>query len=235
MDATTAKSPFLQGVVQGLPYVLVIVPFGLLFGVVGAEAGLNIAQVMGFTVLVVAGAAQFTAVQLLTDNAPVVLILAASLTVNLRMAMYSASLVPHLGRARLWQRALVAYTLVDQCYAAGIVEYETRPDRPVAQKVAFIFGVAAPIVPMWYVATWIGAALGATVPDSWALDFALPMTFIAMVGPLLRTLPHVAAALTSAFLSLVFAGLPPGVGLMLAATAAVIVGAGVETWQERRS
>ena len=42
---------------------------------------------------------------------------AASLAVNLRMAMYSASLVAHLGPARLWQRALVAYLNVDQTYA----------------------------------------------------------------------------------------------------------------------
>ena len=76
--------------------------------------------------------------------------------------------------------------------------------------------------------------MGATVPDAFALDFALPMTFIAMVGPLLRTLPHILAAVVSAVLSLVFAGLPPGVGLMLAAAVAVVVGASVETWQERR-
>ncbi|QFU09828.1 Inner membrane protein YgaZ [Rhodobacteraceae bacterium THAF1] len=234
MGSTTAKSSFARGAVQGLPYVLVIVPFGLLFGVVGAEAGLNIAQVMGFTVLVIAGAAQFTAVQLMTENAPVLLVLAASLTVNLRMAMYSASLVPHLGRAPLWKRALVAYVMVDQCYAPAIVEYETHPSMTVGAKVAFVLGVAAPIVPMWYLATFVGATLGATVPEAWALDFALPMTFIAMVGPLLRTLPHVSAAIVSAVLSLLLADLPPGVGLMLAAAIAVVVGASVETWQERR-
>jgi len=234
MAVSTTKSAYGQGIAQGLPFVLVIVPFGLLFGVVGTEAGLNLAEVMGFSVLVIAGAAQFTAVQLMTDNAPIVLILAASLTVNLRMAMYSASLVPHLGRATLWQRALVAYMNVDQLFAASSARYEQTPDEPLRDKLAFFFGVATPIVPLWYVSTFGGATLGATVPPAFALDFALPITFLAMVGPLLRTVPHVAAAIVSASLALAFAGMPAGVGLLIAAVAACVTGAAVETWMEAR-
>lgn len=235
MPASTAKSHFLAGVTQGLPFVFVIAPFGALFGVVGTEAGLDITQVMAFTVLVIAGAAQFTAVQLMTENAPVILILAAALMVNLRMAMYSAALVPYLGAAPLWQRALVAYLNVDQCYACSAARFEARPDMSVRERVAFFMGVAAPIAPLWYTATWVGATLGATVPDAWALDFALPITFIAMLGPLLRSLPHVAAALVSALVALLLRGLPPGIGLMIAALCALAVGAATEIWLERRA
>lgn len=234
MPSSTAKSSFRSGFVQGLPFVFVIAPFGALFGVVGSEAGLDIAQVMGFTVLVIAGAAQFTAVQLMTENAPVVLILAAALMVNLRMAMYSASLVPYLGAAPLWQRALVAYFNVDQCYACSIARYQDRPGLSVPERVAFFLGVAAPVAPLWYGATWLGAALGARVPEAMALDFALPITFIALLGPMLRSLAHVAAALVSALVALMLTGLPPGVGLMIAAIIALLTGAAVEIWTERR-
>ncbi len=235
MPASTAKSNFWAGAAQGLPFILVIGPFGALFGVVGTEAGLDIPEVMALTVLVIAGAAQFTAVQLMTENAPVILILSAALMVNLRMAMYSAALVPYLGAAPLWQRALVAYLNVDQCYACAAARYQTHPGMTVRERVSFFLGVAAPIAPLWYAATWAGATFGATVPEGWALDFALPITFIAMLGPLLRSVPNVAAALVSATVALALRGLPPGIGLMIAALCALVAGAAVEVWLERRA
>lgn len=234
MPASRRKSPYLSGIVNGLPFIPVIVPFGLLFGVVGTEAGLNLAQVMGMTALVVAGASQFTAVQLMTENAPVLLILAASLTVNLRMAMYSASLAPRLGAAPLWQRTLAAYILVDQCYAAATLHYDAHPEETVRERVAFYFGVATPILPLWYGATFAGAVLGTSIPESYALDFAVPITFLALLGPALRTLAHVAAAIVSAVGTLALAWMPTGLGLMVAAGLAMMTGALVEQWQERR-
>ena len=233
MPASTTKSVFRQGVVQGLPFILVIVPFGLLFGVVGTEAGLNLAEVMGFTLLVVAGASQFTAVSLMVENAPVFLILAAALTVNLRMAMYSASLVPYLGTAPLWQRALVAYMQVDQVYAAAAARYEAR-DEPVGTRITFYLGVATPIMPLWVLSVWAGAVLGASVPPAFALDFAIPITFLALVGPMLRTVAHVAAAVVSAVVALSTAWMPTGTGVLVAAAGACATGALVEIWMERR-
>ena len=72
---------------------------------------------MGFSVLLIAGASQFTALQQMLDGAPVWIVLAAALTVNLRMAMYSAAMIPHFGDAPLWQRLLIAFFNVDQSYS----------------------------------------------------------------------------------------------------------------------
>ena len=68
MSTTTTKSSFWQGLRDGLPFILVIVPFSALFGVVATEAGLNVYETLAFSVVVIAGAAQFTAVQLMMDN-----------------------------------------------------------------------------------------------------------------------------------------------------------------------
>ena len=87
MTTATAKSAYLTGVRDGLPFVFMVVPFAILFGVVAIEAGLSLAQTMGFTVLVIAGAAQFAALQLMLDNAAIGFVLLAALAVNLRMAM----------------------------------------------------------------------------------------------------------------------------------------------------
>ena len=234
MPRQSINSPYWQGVRDGAPFVIVIVPFSMLFGVVGTEAGLRVAEVMGFSVLVIAGAAQFTALQLLSDNAPTLIALVSALAVNLRMAMYSASLTPYLGAAPLWQRAFAAYFMVDQSYACAVIRFEQEPHWSVSERMSYYFGVITPICPLWYVFTLVGALVGTAVPPGLPLDFALPITFLAMIGPMLRTPAHAAAALVSVTLALVFAWLPYNLGLLVAGIAAMMTGAQVEVMLERR-
>ena len=217
---------------HGAPFVFLLVPFGTLFGVVAAEAGLNLLEVMSFSIAVVAGAAQFTAVAMMQDAVPTVIVLITSLAVNLRMAMYSSALTPHLGEAPAWQRVFMAYFMVDQAFALSSVTFEERTEWSVGEKTAYYFGVIVPVAPCWYLATLAGALIGEAMPEALALDFALPIVFLALVAPALRTLAHIAAAATSIILALVFAWLPFSLGLLIAAIAAMIVGARVETWQE---
>ena len=228
MTAATAKSVYWQGVRDGSPFVLVVIPFSLLFGVAATDAGLTLGQAMGFTVLVIAGASQFAALQMMVDNAGIALVLLAALAVNLRMAMYSAALVPHLGAVPLWQRACAAYLMFDQTYLASVKAYEERPEMSLAERIAYYFGVATPITPVWCGMTVVGVLVGATIPPEMALDFALPITFLAMVAPMLRTLAHVAAAATSVVVALLLIGLPSGFGLLIAAACAMVVGVLVE-------
>ena len=235
MTSSNPKRHFLRGARDALPFILVIVPFALLFGVVATEAGVSVVEVMGFTVLVIAGAAQFAAVQLMTENAPTLIVILTALAVNLRMAMYSASLTPYLGKAPIWRRALVAYLMVDQAYALSQIKFELEPELTVTDRFAYYVGTVAPLVPLWYGATYIGAVAGAQIPASFALDFALPITFLAMVAPALRTVAHVAAAVTSVVLALLMAWMPYGSGLLVAAIGAMIVGAQVELLMAKRA
>ncbi len=229
------RSAYLRGVKSGLPFILVVGPFALLFGVVATEAGMPLAQVMGFSLVVVAGAAQFTALQLMADNAPTLVVIASALAVNLRMAMYSASLTPHLGALPLWRRALTAYCLMDQSYAVSVVAYEEAPEMTLAQKSSFFFGAITPVLPNWYFWTLVGALVGEAIPPALALDFAVPITFLAMIGPMLRTQAHVAAAFVSVACALIFASLPWNLGLIVAGIAGMMTGAQVEFWTTRRA
>lgn len=234
MQVSNTKSAFLRGTADGLPFVLVVVPFAMLFGVAATEAGLPLAQVMGFSVLVIAGAAQFTALQLMAQDAPTVIILATSLAVNLRMAMYSAALAPWLRAARPRVKLAIAYLLVDQAYVLSQSRYETRPEMSTGERVGYYFGVITPIAPLWYLGTLTGALAGEAIPESFALDFAVPITFIAMIAPMLKSPAHIAAALTSVAGALALGFLPYGSGLLVAALAAMLVGARVEQVMEAR-
>lgn len=224
----TSKTVFWRGFCECLPFIIIIGPFGMLFGVVATEAGLNILQVMSFSILVIAGASQFSAIALLSENAPTIIVLITSLAVNLRMAMYSAALVPHFGKLRTSLKIVIAYFLVDQSFALGVKEFDTNPAQPVKNKLAYFFGVVMAVAPLWYVSNYIGAVFGAKIPEEFSLDFAIPICFIALIAPLLRTRPQVIAALVSIIGSLSLAWIPYSLGLIIAAILAMMAGAYAE-------
>ena len=231
---TSARHAFLRGLLAALPMTVVVGPFALLFGVVATEAGLNVVEAMLFSVSVFAGASQFAALQTMQENAPVLVVLATALAVNLRMVMYSVTLAPHFGTLPLRSRALMAYFLVDQSFATTVAEIDRTPAMTAEEKRAVFFGAVVAVAPLWFLASLAGAMIGRAIPPEYALDFALPITFLAMVAPMLRSLPHLAAAGVSILLSLLLAGLPYGTGLLIAAAGAMTVGALIDRWLEVR-
>lgn len=228
-----AAKAFFKGATHALPFILVIVPFAMLFGVLSAEAGLGPWETQIFSIAVFAGASQLVALQLLQDQAPVLVILATGLAVNLRMLMYSVALTPHLGAASLGLRAMIAYFLVDQSFALSLAEYEKQGETTTAQKVAYFFGTVTPITLVWNASTALGVQMGRAVPESWGLDFAMPITFIAMAAAMLRTWPHGVAMGVSVGVTLALWAMPYGTGLLVGAMAGMAAGAVAETWAER--
>jgi len=228
MAVASTKSVYWRGFRDSVPFIIVVLPFALVFGVLATEAGLNLSQVMGFSVVVIAGAAQLTALQLMSENAPTIVILASALAVNLRMAMYSASLAPHLGPASLWKRAFVSYLLVDQSFALASLKYEAEPEMTLSLKLTYFFGVISPIVPVWYGFTYVGAVLGSAIPSDFGIELAVPIAFIALIGPALRTVAHVIAALVSVVAVLLLAWVPYNLDLIIAGLFGMMAGARVE-------
>lgn len=231
----TSKQAFWLGFRDALPFLLILVPFGMLFGVVGKEAGLSLLQVMAFSGLVVAGASQFTAVALLTDHAPLFIVVLTAATVNLRMVMYSAALVPHFGRAPLGMRALIAYCLVDQTFALATNKFAAEPGMALGQKTAYFCGAFAFMMPLWMVSTYVGAVFGAAIPPEYALDFAVPICFIALSAPAMRNFPFFVAGVVSIVGTLALSFVPFKLGLIIAAIFAMIAGAQTESWMKRRA
>lgn len=229
------RSAFWQGFLDCSPFILITIPYSMMFGVVARDAGLDVSRTMAMSVLVIAGASQFTALTLLKEGAPVFVALFTALVVNLRMAIYSAALVPHLGHARLGVRALIAYFMVDQAFAVAVKRYETPPPLSPADRVAYYFGAMMLICPFWYGGTLLGALVGQAIPGSFSMDFAVPVCFIAILAPGLRSLPHVVAALTSVCAILLLHGLPWSLGLPVSALLAMMAGAQAEFHLRRRN
>jgi 4-azaleucine resistance transporter AzlC len=233
-DRVLWRKGFRAGMIACAPFIAVVIPFAVLFGVVAKDAGLDLLQVMTMAIVVIAGSSQFTAIALMQDHAPVFVVVIASLAVNLRMAMYSAALQPHVGKASLTERMIMAYMMVDQSFAVSVKTYEARPEMMLREKVGYYFGCIACVGPFWYAGCLAGALIGKAMPPELNLDFAVPICFISLLAPMLRSLPHIVAALASCVSWAVFSGLPWNLALIVAGAVGMAVGAQVEFWQARK-
>ena len=172
--------------------------------------------------IVFAGSAQFVTAQLVHDAAPALVIILTIAVVNLRHMLYSASLAPYLKNLSLKWKVLLSYLLTDEAYAPSILKYEETGIKPFSHW--FLLGAGFSLWFTWQVSTALGIFLGAAIPEKWPLDFALPLTFIAMVVPALKNRPMIAAAVSAGLVAVLAYSLPFKLGLILAALTGIVVG-----------
>lgn len=216
------RSEFLAGVRAQLPLLLGVAPFGMAYGAYAVKTGLSSGLAQAMSAIVFAGASQFVGVRLIARDVPAVVIVLTVLLVNLRHMLYSASLAPHvdhLGRRWRW---LLAYLLTDEAYATAIARYRRGDAAPYRHW--FFFGAALALWVAWQVSTATGVFVGTAVPDSWSLDFALPLTFIALLAPTVSERPALGAAAVAGVVAVVGFRWPYGVGLIAAAMVGMAAG-----------
>jgi 4-azaleucine resistance transporter AzlC len=219
-------SMFWAGVRAELPLLISVFPFGLIYGALALSAGLSLAASQMMSSIVFAGSSQFIAAQLIHDSAPGLVIVLTIAVVNLRHMLYSASLAPYLKNLSIRWKVLLAYLLTDEAYAPTALKYAKEGVTPLSHW--FLFGAGLALWTTWQVSTAVGIFLGASIPQNWPLDFALPLTFIALVAPALKNRPGIAAALSAGLVALLAYGLPFKLGLILAALMGILVGTVLE-------
>lgn len=205
------------------PIIIGIVPFGLVSGALVIQAGFGLAEAMGMSLLVNAGASQIVATQLFLDGAPIWIALATALVVNVRMFIYSVSIAPVLEGASAGLRPLLGHMLVDQNYASTMTRGRFRDDVDV---VPYYVGAWLALASVWQVSSIAGALLGPLVPPSWSLDFAVPLVFLAMLAPALKDRVAVEVALVTGVASAVLVPIMPmQIGLIVALLGGMLYGA----------
>ncbi len=241
------RGEFLRGVRDELPILVGVTPFGLIYGVsaVGAHLPATLAQAMSF--IIFAGSAQFVTAQLIGAGLPALVIIVTAVVVNLRHLLYSASIAPYTRHLNRFWRIVLAYLLTDEAYAVAITHYRAGDAEPGAAASAahstgahayrhwYFLGAGLALWSCWQLSTAVGVFLGANVPKSWALDFTLPLTFIALVVPTLKDRPGVAAALAAGFVAILAVPLPLKSGIIVATLAGLVVGVSLETRMLRRA
>lgn len=220
----TRRHEFLQGARDILPLIVGAIPFGIIFGSLAASYGLSLGQALGMSLLVFAGSAQFIGVSLIGGGAGAAVVLLTTLVVNLRHALYSATLQPFVRHLPKRWRVPLAFWLTDEAFAVVQHRYAERDASP--HKHRYFCGAALTMYLNWQLCTLVGVLFGQAVPNlaAWGLDFAMLATFIGIVVPMLRNRPQVAAALVAGVAALLCHGLPYKLGLMVAALAGIAVG-----------
>jgi len=224
MDAR--RREFLAGVKAELPILLGVSPFGMIYGVLALSAGLPATLAFAMSSVVFAGSAQFVGAQLMGTGAPGIVILVTTFIVNLRHVLYSASVAPYLKHLNTRWKCLLAYFLTDEVYAVAITRVAqsgaTRFGSPLLRW--YFLGAGLAQWSAWQASTAVGIALGAQIPPGWALDFAIALTFIALMIPTLTDRPTAAAALSAGIVAVLTAAWPYKLGLVVAAVIGILVG-----------
>ena len=217
-----ARKNFIEGVRAEVPILIGVFPFGLIYGALAINSGLSTTAAQLMSSIVFAGSAQFITAQLFKEGVPALVMILTIAVVNLRHMLYSASLAPYLKDLSIRWKVLLSYLLTDEAYAPSILHYEK--EGLVRFKHWFLFGAGISLWLNWQVSTAIGVFLGASIPENLSLDFALPLTFIAMIVPVMKKQPVVAAALSAGATALLAYSLPYKLGLILAALVGILVG-----------
>jgi 4-azaleucine resistance transporter AzlC len=220
---------FLAGCRDEAPILLGVAPFGMIYGVLALAAGLDGFTAQAMSSVVFAGSAQLIATQLIREAAPAAVLVLTVLVVNLRHALYSASLAIHLRHLGVRWKGLLAYLLTDEAYAVIAARISRDGAGPVSPHRHWYFlGAGFTLWFAWQLSTAAGVFLGAQVPARWSLDFTLALTFIALVFPALKDRAALVAALSAGGLALLAFGLPYKLGLGLAALVGILAGLLVE-------
>ena len=211
-----------DGIKAELPIAVGVAPFGMIFGALALAAGLPPLLAQAMSLIVFAGSAQFIGVQLIGAATPAGIVLLTTFIINVRHVLYSASVGPFLTPLSTGWKWLLAYLLTDEAYAVAILHFRYDDDHE--SQHWYLLGAGLTLWAVWQASTAVGVFLGAQLPQSWALDFMLPLTFIALVVPALKHRADVAAALVAGAVALVAAPLPHQLGLVAAALAGVSAG-----------
>ena len=213
---------FRTGFAEMLPANVGLTPFGLVCGVGAAAAGANLAGALGMSAIIFSGAAQVLAIQLLAAGAPLAVIVLTCFVAGLRFLMYSAAMAPYLRPLPpRWQQAL-AFLLTDQAFASSLRRFDAGAN-PRAGAMHFLGGGLA-LWSWWQVTNVAGFLAGNLIPAAWSLDFAVPLCFIALLVPVLRTSPMLVAALTAGVAVVALEALPMRLNLIVAALLGIAAG-----------
>lgn len=222
MGDSTTTATWQEGVRAVSPLILGVAPFGLVFGVTAIAADVPALAAWASSFIVFAGASQIAIVELMDGGGTPIVALITAIVINARHLMYSADMGRYTVSVSWPTKVGVGYLLTDQAY---LVTANRFPDpRSARGTMSFYFGVALTLWTTWQLTTTAGMLLGAAIPESWSLEFAIPLTFMALLVLAVRDRPQLAAAATGGLVALACVGLPYNLGLMIGAAAGIAAG-----------
>jgi predicted branched-subunit amino acid permease len=222
--APDSRSAFRDGARDSLIMVPSYLPFALVCGVAAVNAGLSLPAALALPALVYGGSSQAVLTQFLQSASSLWVAVLSGLVVNLRMAVYSAAMAPMVRHLSVPRRMWAAAFLVDNAFAFTQQRQQEKPEESLDALLAYYAGLSSVIWPTWIVFCVIGSLMGSVIPNSWQLDFAIPLAFIATLATSVRSMPLLAAAVAGGVASVALFTLPLKLGMIAACLLGLLAG-----------
>lgn len=223
------RAAFIRGAIAVLPLSLACLPWGLLAGSLAVDAGLTPLQSQGLSTIVFAGAAQLVAIGMFKGGAGALSILLTTLLLTSQHLLYGmhmrarvASLAPR------WRLGL-GFLLTDELFALTSQQSPEHFQRWYALGAGLTFYLA------WNLCTLAGIVLGKNIPglQHLGLDFSIAATFIALITPVVRSIPAAVCVAVALLCSVLFSLWQLEAALVLAGLCAMAAGYGCKQMMER--
>jgi predicted branched-subunit amino acid permease len=215
---SSTRRLFFRGFIELLPLWAGAVPSGLAFGVAARSLGLGVVESQLMSLIVFSAPGQMGALSLL-GTAPVVLLVTTVMALNAQLLLVGLAVGRQLHLS--WtERLIAAWFLTDGSY--GVVAARGHLSLPA------LLGSGVSMFVGWNLGTAIGFGIGDMLADPRRLgiDVIVPLTFLAVLVPLVRTRANVVVVLVSGFLALLLTRfVPVGAAVLGAGVAGSIVGA----------
>lgn len=185
--------------------------YAVSFGVLSVSAGASVLQTCLLSLLVFTGASQFSAVSVISAGGSVASAVSGGLLLAARNGVYGLALSPSV-KGSLARRMLAAQFVIDETTAMT----SAAPDQ--RSKDWAFWSCAVMLFGCWNLGTLVGALAGSSIdPETFGLDAAFPVVFVAMAAPHLATRSGRRAAFIGAAVTIVLTPfLPVGLPILLA-------------------
>ena len=221
---SSKNKEFFSGVSAVLPILIGVIPFGLIFGILGLEAGFTANQTFFMSSIIFAGASQVAFVKLVSSGTvPFITIISVGI-INLRHFLYSASIAKYLAHLTTPWKIILAYLLTDEAYAVSIKRLQEEKENT-AFCHYHLLGSGITLWLTWQTSTFLGILLGQIIPEELNLGFAIPLVFLSIIAPeIIKYKSHAICALGAGILAILLNNLPLNLWIIFSSIFGLIIG-----------
>ena len=212
---------FVKGIIDVLPLLIPVVPFGIILGAIGIELGFSVLETFATSLIIFGGASQIVFLQLFSGGASSIITITSTFVVNSRHLLYGASLSEYLNKLSIGWKIILSYLLTDQAYAVSNIFFEKNKDNDF--KHYYLLGSGFILWFVWQIFTFVGIFLGSIVPEELGLAYTIPLTFISLLVGYFRKLDHLIVILISGILSITLYDVPLKSYIILSSFLSLIV------------
>jgi 4-azaleucine resistance transporter AzlC len=206
---------FKKGFMDVIPLTIPVIPFGIIYGVVGVELGLSPLVTFAMSFIIFAGSSQIAFVQLYTAGASPLVMISSVLAINSRHFLYSAVLAQYLNKLNLYWKILLSYLMTDQAFSVSLSYFKKNQKKTFSHY--HMLGSGFTLWLLWQISTLSGIVLGNVIPEALGLEFAIPLTFLSLIIAELKKYDHLLIIIISGAISLITYNFPLKVYIILSA------------------